>query len=328
MSDSIIDTEVEEEIRSLLKSHRQKNETIVLKEPEELKQEKIKAKDKEKDVIVKVPQEFYFLSEIGQILVVEKQQIEKAIKYVELPEKDFVLSSVIKLILKISFFNLLNAREEEAIEYKFANLFYIEKRTDEEIKNLLNIRDLRRIKSRVKRKVGKFLDYLKIEVFNVADIILSERHLANICGFRDPKKGICSLPKGFGTKHLGKGNCKFHGGLNRSYIESLPDNLQETYQDYLNEGEITSLNREIALLRTKIEDLMENHPERTNSLRQLMNSLLSAIEKEKLLREERTNQLKKEVFNQFVVKISATIKNVVTDKILLKQLSEELKAIE
>jgi len=84
------------------------------------------------------------------------------------------------------------------------------------------------------------------------------------CNARGRGGRYCHNIAGKGTKHLGEGRCKFHGGNSPKYLKRLenervlmatPKGLSERAIAYLEDTELYGLGREIARLRAASETL-------------------------------------------------------------------------
>ena len=104
--------------------------------------------------------------------------------------------------------------------------------------------------------------------------VLPRKEPDEFCNARKKSGGYCSKVAGYGTDHLGYGRCKFHGGSSLSgpnhpnwvhgkYAESLPHNILKHYDKLLQDGKLTELTEDLALVTAMIkesfEDLAQNH---------------------------------------------------------------------
>ena len=85
------------------------------------------------------------------------------------------------------------------------------------------------------------------------------------CGARNRSGGLCKLPAGWGTPHLGEGRCKFHGGCSTGppkgsrnaekhglFSKHLPAETMVLVEGLLQEDTITKLKRNIAIQEAAI----------------------------------------------------------------------------
>jgi hypothetical protein len=81
------------------------------------------------------------------------------------------------------------------------------------------------------------------------------------CGAKKKSGGVCTQPKGFGTSHVGKGRCKFHGGstpIKHGLFSAVKrESLKEAIDRYKNDPDLVDLRYEVALLRALVEDKID-----------------------------------------------------------------------
>lgn len=74
-------------------------------------------------------------------------------------------------------------------------------------------------------------------------------------------KPYCTLDAGWGTKHVGKGACRKHGGNNPiatgEYSETATERLGDSYARFRDDPKIGTIEREIAILRCIAEARLE-----------------------------------------------------------------------
>lgn len=106
----------------------------------------------------------------------------------------------------------------------------------------------------------------------------------NRCEAKARNGSQCGKVKGFGTDHLGRGKCKFHGGNTPSptHIVTI-GSFDEKVIAYQEQADIFDLRKDIAILRTVRDEEVENFKtsdpgsvERDNSIMKL-NSIISSI---------------------------------------------------
>ena len=89
--------------------------------------------------------------------------------------------------------------------------------------------------------------------------------MTNYCGAKTKGKGTpCKRPAGWGTKHVGEGRCKLHGGasdgrpiIHGRYSFKHREKLQEKMQKFLTDPEPGNLIHELALERALLQDFLD-----------------------------------------------------------------------
>lgn len=80
--------------------------------------------------------------------------------------------------------------------------------------------------------------------------------MANRCGAKTRGNTACNRPSGWGTKHVGVGKCKLHGGASPIkhglYSKYAKHTLAATVQSLLDEPELVNLREQIAFKQALI----------------------------------------------------------------------------
>lgn len=90
------------------------------------------------------------------------------------------------------------------------------------------------------------------------------------CGAKTRGGGVCSLPAGWGTDHLGQGKCKLHGGAtpikSGRYSKIKRDSLRELIQQFEADPDPLNIFPELAAARALFQDFIERYDQWAEAL--------------------------------------------------------------
>jgi hypothetical protein len=82
------------------------------------------------------------------------------------------------------------------------------------------------------------------------------------CGAKTRNGTLCNRPAGWGTKHVGIGKCKLHGGASPIkhglYSKYTKHTLADTVQTLVDDPELTNLRQQIAFKQAMILDRLDH----------------------------------------------------------------------
>ncbi len=114
----------------------------------------------------------------------------------------------------------------------------------------------------------------------------SQAHDKKYCGAKNRAGNPCKRPAGWGTKHPGEGRCKLHGGASTGapgninnlkhglYSKHLAEEERERFEEHLEDD---TLDREIALMKVKIERIIGLYPDDVDLLGKAIDMLRKAV---------------------------------------------------
>lgn len=150
----------------------------------------------------------------------------------------------------------------------------------------------------------------------------------------------CQRPAGWGTKHVGSGRCKLHGGCNVNkksgelrYSDYVPTAIVEKYEEFAVESniDIKSLNDEIGLVRANIANLLAKFTDFNVSadtkILQLIELLRRLVETKQKVDERAKSKVNLEVVLKLVDNIIMIIDKRVQDVGTKKLISTDMRQL-
>lgn len=168
----------------------------------------------------------------------------------------------------------------------------------------------------------------------------------------------CLMIAGFGTDHVGKGFCKYHGGsggkkITGKYSKYLKtEKLQKKHADFMYDGKILSLNEEIAVLRALLteyltakqefekkskdkkldekirKEYLKSYVSSFSRIESLITDITRVVEAKNKIENGEKHTIRVEVLHFVTVQIIQVIKKYVSDPDTLKKIGSELQNLQ